>query len=904
MTLTAVKWVAIWLFGLSALAVIPRFARPDGRVSANTNDVPPVASGFGFPLLTYFGGSESDSAACVATDSLGNVYIAGTTYSENLWVTADAFQTTNEGGSDGFVTKLSPAGSLVYSTYLGGKGDDAIYALAVDTLGNAYITGRTESKNFPSSDTTIEQKHSYFAAKLNATGTGLIYSTRRLGGQTIAVDVSGNAYVAGGTNEIDFPTTPGAFQTNFGGGQVDAFVAKLDASGEAIVYCTYLGGGRDEYISAITVDREGNAYVAGNFVYSSYTGQKPFPTTPGAYLESAPQHPASFVTKINSTGSGLVYSTYIEASTVSGIAIDSEGSAYLTGDATFVAATDNAVQRSSGGVCCYYFSQFYNGGGDAFVMKLNRLGSALVYATYLGGSNYDAGRSISIDSSGNAHVVGFTDSLDFELANPFQIGNRGVVRTSDTGSEWNAVSNGLKAGDVRTLVIDPKNVSTLYAGSQIGVFKSTDGGGSWKEINVGLTKSNASAPYPAYGVHSLVIDPVSSSTLFAVLDSGLFKSIDGGNSWTFLRFGVNGIAFDPDSQSTIYAATRTVSTSTDGGITWSDLNLGETGPINWVNKVVIASTSPPTIFADLSLQTVDLDSIGIVKSTNGGATWRKVGRGPTGLGPFGSSPNSSVPLVTDPRIPSTVYSGSLKSTDSGETWSALNFTNGFINALAVDPMTPSTLYAGAGQYQNAGIYKSTDGGASWRLTQFNGAPIYSIAIDSRNPPVVYAGTGISRDAFLTKIDPSGSLILSSTVLGGFGNDAANGVAVDSFGNVYITGATDSMSLPAANALQPMYGGSGDAFVAMTSSPRSLNPRITGASIDRKTLIVSGEDFDFGAVLLIDGKVQGRTENDQNNPTTRLTARKSAKSVPKGHTVILQVRNPHSTLSPEFTFARP
>lgn len=904
---------AVWFCGLIVLICLPNFASPRPRLApasikkTTATDFSETAASFA--LVTYLGGSGVESAAGVAVDALGNMYVAGTTSSTNLPVSPGGFQPSNQGGEvDGFVMKLSPTGSLVYSTYLGGKGRDEIYGLAIDRLGNAYVTGITDSKNFPATKGALGGKGSYFTAKLNATGSELMYSTRGMGGRAIAVDASGNAYVAGATDE-DFAATPGAFQTNFGGGPADAFVAKLNAAGDALVYATYLGGARYEYISAIAVDPDGNAYAAGNFVNSPYIGQGAFPTTPGAYLERLPPHPAAFVTKLNAAGSALVYSTYIDASTVSGIAIDDEGNAYVTGDGTFVPATANAFQKSSGGVCCYYVSQFYNGGGDAFAMKLNRSGSALIYATYLGGSNYDAGQSIAVDSLGNAYVVGFTDSADFPVADPLQTASRGIIRSDDGGSRWSAASRGLRIGDVRVLVTDPRNSSTLYAGSQLGLFKSTDSGNNWTAIDHGLTKTNPIVPYPsydpAYGVRALVIDPANSSTLYAVLESGLFKTADAGNSWSLVRSGyVFGLAFDPASPSTVYAATRTVSKSTDGGITWSEMNLGLSDNIGWVNKVVVAPTSPPTIFADLFLTSTNQDSIGVIKSTDDGITWRKVGHGPPGRGPFGSDPDGRVPLVVDPRIPSTVYSGSLKSTDSGETWSALNFTNGFINALAIDPSMPSTLYAGAGEYTEAGVYKSTDGGTSWSLTQLTGTAVYSLGVDSNRPAVVYAGTGIISDAFLTKLDPTGSAISFSTMLGGFSSDSANSVAVDPLGNVYIGGATASSGLPVANALQAKYGGSGDAFVAMIGSLRSLTPRITGASINGKTLTVFGESFDFGAKILIDGKAQAKTENDQSNPATALMARKSAKRIAIGQTVTLQVRNPDDTLSPEFSFTRP
>ncbi len=224
----------VWFCGLIVLICLPNFASPRPRLApvcikkmSGTDFDETSAS---FALVTYLGGSGVESAAGVAVDALGNVYVAGTTSSTNLPVSVGGFQPSNQGGDDdGFVMKLSPAGSLVYSTYLGGKGRDEIYGIAVDRLGNAYVTGFTDSKNFPVTELALGGKGYYFTAKLNATGSELMYSTRGIGGRAIAVDASGNAYVAGATDDKDFTTTPGAFQTKFGGGQIDAFVAKRQA---------------------------------------------------------------------------------------------------------------------------------------------------------------------------------------------------------------------------------------------------------------------------------------------------------------------------------------------------------------------------------------------------------------------------------------------------------------------------------------------------------------------------------------------------------------------------------------------------------------------------------------------------------------------------------------------------
>src|SRR5207245_1191555 len=221
-------------------------------------------------------------------------------------------------GEDAFVTKLNPTGAaLVYSTYLGGTNSDVRLGIAVDSLGQAYVTGRTSSANFPTTAGAFQPSFpgGFFAAfvtKLNPTGAALVYSTYLGGtggeqGFSIAVDAAGNAYVTGNTFSTNFPTTAGAFQPRFGGGDNDAFVTKLNtlASGSAsLVYSTYLGGTSDENGFGIAVDATGNAYVTG------ITFSPDFPTTAGTFQPSSPGGDA-FVTKLGPTGAALVYSTYL-----------------------------------------------------------------------------------------------------------------------------------------------------------------------------------------------------------------------------------------------------------------------------------------------------------------------------------------------------------------------------------------------------------------------------------------------------------------------------------------------------------------------------------------------------------------------------------------------------------------
>jgi hypothetical protein len=392
------------------------------------------------PLVysTYLGGSGGDDGWAIAVDSSGGAYVAGSTASINFPTMNPLQPNEADGGvdSDAFVAKFNATGSaLVYSTYLGGNAADYGNGIAVDSSGNAYVTGYTQSTNFPTVNPlqpTIGggQGIDAFVAKLNSTGSALVYSTYLGGsgediGNGIAVDSSGNAYVTGGTSSSDFPTMNPLQPAN--GGAPDAFVTEINTTGSALVYSTYLGGSSGDGGFGIAVDGSGNAYVTGGTSSTDFPTMNPLQPANGGGLSDA------FVAKLNPMGSALVYSTYLGGSGWdwgNGIAADSSGNAYVTG---FTYSTDfptmNPLQAANGG----------RGDSDAFVAKLNATGSALVYSTYLGGSSSEEGNGIAADTLGNAYVTGYTSSTDFPTMNPLQPANGGgedafVAKLNATGS--------------------------------------------------------------------------------------------------------------------------------------------------------------------------------------------------------------------------------------------------------------------------------------------------------------------------------------------------------------------------------------------------------------------------------------------------------------------------------------
>ena len=352
-------------------------------------------------------------------DSGGSAYVAGTTDSKTFPI-AGGYQPLFSGVEDVFVTKLNAQGTgLVYSTYIGGKKNSAqAAAIALDASGNAYIAGTTDSTTYPTTTGAYSTSGTGFVTKLNASGNALIYSTRLPGTlpAAIQVDATGNAYVAG-ISQGGLPTTTGAIKTSFPtGSTATGFVTKLNAAGSALVYSTYLGGSTADAIRGLAINSAGNAYVTG------YTSSTDFPIVAGAYQTT---HKGGtydgFVSKLNSTGTALVSSTYLGGTGrdyASAIALDSSGKIYVAGD-TY--STDFPVANG------YGKPGNTVGANAAFVTVLTPDAGNLAMSTYFGGyacltegvySCYptdpnDVANSIAVDPSGtNIYIAGFLSSID------------------------------------------------------------------------------------------------------------------------------------------------------------------------------------------------------------------------------------------------------------------------------------------------------------------------------------------------------------------------------------------------------------------------------------------------------------------------------------------------------------
>ncbi|HKP45019.1 MAG TPA: SBBP repeat-containing protein, partial [Pyrinomonadaceae bacterium] len=563
---------------------------------------------------------------------------------------------------------------FVYSSFYGGTLGEAGYAVAVDSQGNAYFTGETVSHNLP---------------------------------------------IVGGVQ-----STKGSAD-NF----TDVFVAKVNAAGTALLYSTYLGGTLADAGRGIKVDDQGNAYVAGT------TRSANFPTTPGSLqpLKSA-----------------------------------------LT---------------------------------DGFISKLNPTGSSLVYSTYLGGDDADEIRGLAVGADGRATVAGITLSSRFSASGfPTQRGASPAYKTIDSAATWSLSGAGLGANSVNRFAIDHNNPSNIYAATSAGLYKSIDGGANWSLLSNGIATDR---------IQAVVIDPSNSSIVYAATETDVYKSTNAGALFAIKAQNLfpNTLAIDPATPAIIYAGSALgLFKSTNSGDTWSEVTYGpNVQPGEFVNAIAIDPVTPTIVYVGAG--------DGVFKTTSGN-NWVSLNSGP--LANFASV----TALVIDPLNRSVLYAGLsdvpnlVKTTDGGANWTGINlsfvadgmtqFVN--INELAIDPVTTSTVFAAT---TAGGIFKSVNGGLNWSqsnngLTRLN---VNTVAIHPTNPATIFAGASVGADAFVARVNASGTGLEYVRNFGGDSEDDAFGVALDSGGNAYVAGQTISSNFPTLGAFQSTPGKFGDAFVA-------------------------------------------------------------------------------------------
>jgi len=765
---------------------------------------------------TYLGGSGDDSGVAIAVDAAGDAFVAGQTRSTDFPPGAHGAVSPSPAANMGasFVAELNPAGTqLLYSSYLAGttgttsNAFEQAFGIAVDTSGKIYVTGLTFATDFPTNSTIPGFKPATSASNANGTSyiakldpalsgnPSLVYSsyiggtdgTALLGGdvgQAIAVDSSnpanGIVYVAGYTDSTpgsgvqNFPVMNG-FQTTLNCTNGNAFLTKIDTTksgGASLLYSTYLGGDSGETGNSIAADGGGNAYVAGNTGSLNFPVANAFQPTKGDSNLGGD----AFVTKLG-PGGAVAYSTYLggaDSDTASGIAVDLAGNAFITGTTgsnNFPVL--NPLQPTKGL------------GYDGFITKLGASGSNLVYSTYLGGNDYDLFRGIAIDQSGNAYVTGSTPSVDFPLMAGTLRTKSPLFKSSDSAKSWSNDNFGIQSDTVTALALDPNNPATIYAGTNNGPFKSSDGGRNWVAINNGLKDARITA---------IVIDRSAPATLYVGMDlwygsslTGVYKSVNGGNTWSVINIGLNyggvlSLAIDPVTPSIIYAGLQNgLFKSTNGGTSWVHADSGLLPPVT--TALAIDPSNPAIIYAACG---------NLYKSSDGGASWSL---SQTGIN--GSISNVKI----DPTDANAIYvtgDGAYKSNNGGTGWTQLGLTTR-AGEIAIDPINSSTIYLGGPSGSGtSGVYKSSDGGAHFAL--FNNGLEHNypgpLLINPLNPAEIYIGGRAlpERDAFVAKINTTGTSLVYSTLLGGFKspNDSSGegddgfGIAVDSTGHAYVT----------------------------------------------------------------------------------------------------------------------
>ncbi len=560
--------------------------------------------------LAYIGGTLGDVARSLAVDNGGNVYLTGWTESTDFPRKSAIFNTISGipypvvgiYPTDAFVTKLGPLGTnLIYSTYLGGGWVDVALGIAVDSVGSAYVTGYTESTNFPTANasggfTNYEGNRDAFVTKFGPEGTNLIYSlylggTKVDAGNSIAADAAGLAYVTGSTTSENFPATTNAPQPELAGG-MDAFVTVFGPNGTNL-FSTYLGGAGDNAGYGLALDSAANIYVTGSTKEDSG-----FPVSPGGL------NPGGIFLSGNGGANWNASSTGMQSVVVSALAVDSSNPNRI------YAGTSRGVARST----------------DAGVTWSTDISALPTSAGLAPAIAVGSVLSLAIDPVGPTNVYAGTA--------------QGLFKSFDAGKRWFLSSPGLDIVTTRTIAIDPINPAIIYAGTDLGVYKSTNGAATWSSANTSL--GNAF-------VRALAVDPLTPTTVYAATAGGVYRTTTSGAIWFGFNLGLTNsltlaLAIDPVTPTTVYVGTENgVFKSVNAGTNWSAINVGltSTNISTRVSALAIDPLTPTTLYAGATN--------GLFKSTDGGASWNPITNGLPGLPILDVQPN--------PQLPGTLYTG-------------------------------------------------------------------------------------------------------------------------------------------------------------------------------------------------------------------------------------------------------
>ena len=703
---------------------------------------------------------------------------------------------------------------LLFSTYIGGSGEDTPLAIATDPQGNVYVTGGTFSRDFPVKNALQASPNGsgqIFLQKYSADGRQLIFSTY-LGGSAIdfatriVLDTSGNIYLSATVESFDFPMVrpiQGVKGTPLPFSNEDGAIVMLSPDGSKILFSTYLGGYYTDIASGLAVDSAGMIYVTGR------TESSDFPATTILYTGKPGFLSNLYIAKIDPVTPALVYSTIAASANGVTLAIDSQGNAIVGGQTL---AADFPIVGTPLYTCPA------SGCSGGFVLKLNSTGDQILYSMRTGGNLSSTVEAVVADPSGNVFITGQTNSAGYPVtAGAFQPRPNGGIlfHDGDAVGSWSRLDLGIASSSVQALAANPTQPSTILAGTPDGLFRSDDGAETW---NVALAGQSITA---------IAFDPMNASNVYAGTSAGFLLSVDGGATFSASNQGLDANAalpainrlYQPHGISgTIYAATgRGVAVSTDAGASWSYLPKSS-GSVNTVyvdpanTNTILAATGyfcfPNFLSGGCSPQG------GLLRSDDGGATFKNVlSAGVTDL-------------VADAFNPATIYAavqgGFYVSTDGGVTWARPPGTIQISpQRIALDPFDPGILYALVGAFNghsSPAVLATSDGGRTWSevLAGFLPSPGNDLLVVAADRTRFYVGGTLQGDCYITKLDPNGQ-ILASTLFGGSGMDQPLDLQLDPSGSLYVVGQTASTDLPMQGATQPSLAGSRDAFVAKFSS---------------------------------------------------------------------------------------
>jgi len=662
------------------------------QVGNYDHDYPLIIDPF-ISYATYLGGGLEDGGYAIDVDGSGNAYVCGWTASDDYPVTNGAFQVDYGGGSeDAFVARLDSSGStFTYVTYLGGVDRDWATDITVGDAGNAYITGFTSSDNFPTTAGVHDEEFNTsgepdaFVTKLAPNGN-VDYSTYLGGngddrGAAIDIDATGSVYVAGysqGGGMEQFPTTSGVYMQSHPNANYNAgFVTKIDSLGETLTYSTFFGGTgiNETMIHGLTVDDTGNAYITGSNWY--YDTDDTFPTSAGAIQADhiGGSIRSGFVTKFNSDGSNFIYSTLLGGSSSDWgqrIAIDTDGNAYVTGR---TASDDFPLQTAYQGV--------FGGGFDAFVSKINIDGTALLYSTYLGGSDSDFGYGIAVDDSSRAVVTGRTSSSNYPTAN--------AIADTLAGSEDAYVTQ--LSEDGSALVFS----SYLGGSGAVGYDLALDASG-----NAYITGQTDGTGFP-------LKDPAQTTFGGGTQDAFLAKIAGVGRTWTQVNADGFGDANNTGVQNMVVFNNRlyvATSNSTMGcgvweydGTNWTQVNIDGFGDANNWHAVGMAVHN-------------NLLYVGTANFTDGAEVWEYDGADWVQVNADGFGNASTQRVYVFEEYNGRLYAGTT-ALGGGEVWEYFGGTNWVqINTDGFGDSTNTSVESMA--VYNGFLYVGTDQAEVWQ----------------------------------------------------------------------------------------------------------------------------------------------------------------------------------------------